>query len=79
MVWSSSKVRPNALAACLRERDDRRSATIPKERGVSISESPDMRFFGLSDGHLKDAMAAYAIYLLSSGATLAYGAGHGVA
>ena len=40
---------------------------------VSISESPDMRFFGLSNGHLKDAMAGYAIYLLSSGATLAYG------
>ncbi len=31
-----------------------------------------MRFFGLTDGHLKDAMAAYAIHLLSSGATLAY-------
>ena len=31
-----------------------------------------MRFFGLTDGHVKDAMAAYAIHLLSSGATLAY-------
>ena len=45
----------------------------PRNVGVSISESPDMRFFGLSNGHLKDAMAGYAIYLLSSGATLAYG------
>ena len=32
-----------------------------------------MRFFGFTDGHLKDAMAGFAIYLLSSGATLAYG------
>ena len=45
----------------------------PRNVSVSISESPDMRFFGLSHGHLKDAMAAYPIYLLSSGATLAYG------
>ena len=45
----------------------------PRNVGVSISETPDMRFFGLSHGHLKDAMAAYPIYLLSSGATLAYG------
>ena len=32
-----------------------------------------MRFFGFTDGHLKDATAGFAIYLLSSGATLAYG------
>ena len=44
----------------------------PRNIGVSISESADMRFFGFTDGHLKDAMAAYAIHLLSSGATLAY-------
>ena len=41
--------------------------------GVSIQESPDMRFFGFTDGHLKDAMAGFPIYLLSSGATLVYG------
>ena len=32
-----------------------------------------MRLFGFTEGHLKDAMAGFAIYLLSSGATLAYG------
>ena len=45
----------------------------PRKVGISISESPDMRFFGFTDGHLKDAMASFAIYLLSSGASLAYG------
>ena len=45
----------------------------PGSIGISISESPDMRFFGFTDGHVKDAKAAFAIYLLSSGATLAYG------
>ena len=45
----------------------------PGNIGISISESPDMRFFGFTDGHLKDAMAGFAIYLLSSGAGLAYG------
>ena len=45
----------------------------PRNVGISIFESPDMRFFGFTDGHLKDAMAGFAIYLLSSGATLAYG------
>ena len=51
------------------------SATLQSRSniGISISESPDMRFFGFTDGHLKDAKAAFAIYLLSSGATLAYG------
>ena len=45
----------------------------PRNVGISISESPDMRYFGFTDGHVKDAMAGFAIYLLSSGATLAYG------
>ena len=45
----------------------------PKNVGISISESPDMRYFGFSDGHLKDAMAGFAIHLLASGANLAYG------
>ena len=45
----------------------------PRNIGISISESPDMRFFGFTDGHLKDAMAGFAIHLLASGANLAYG------
>ena len=45
----------------------------PRNIGISISESPDMRFFGFSDGHLKDAMAGFAIHLLASGANIAYG------
>ena len=51
------------------------SASAPQSPniGISISESPDMRFLGFTDGHLKDAMAGFAIHLLSSGATLAYG------
>ena len=39
----------------------------PKDVGISISESPDMRYFGFTDGHLKDAMAGSAINLLASG------------
>ena len=46
---------------------------FPRNIGISISESPDMRFFGFTDGHLKDAMAGFAIHLLASGANLAYG------
>ena len=41
--------------------------------GVSVSESPDSQFFGLSDGHLRDAMAEIALELLQSGISLAYG------
>ena len=41
--------------------------------GVSISESPDLRALGLSDGHLHDAMAEIALHLLASGRSLAYG------
>ena len=40
---------------------------------ISISESPDMAVFGVSDGHLQDAMAEIALHLLSSGTSLAYG------
>lgn len=40
---------------------------------ISISESPDMAALGYSEQHLKDAMAGFAIYLLASGASLAYG------
>lgn len=45
----------------------------PSAIGISISESPDMRALGLSDGHLRDAMAEVALHLLASGRNLAYG------
>ena len=41
--------------------------------GVSVSESPDLPALGLSDGHLRDAMAEIALHVLSSGRSLAYG------
>ena len=41
--------------------------------GISVSESPDLRVLGLSDGHLRDAMAEIALLLLASGKSLAYG------
>ena len=41
--------------------------------GVSVSESPDLRALGLSDGHLRDAMAEIALHLFASGRSLAYG------
>ena len=41
--------------------------------GVSVSESPDLQILGLSDGHLRDAMAAIALQVLASGTSLAYG------
>ena len=41
--------------------------------GVSVSESPDMQALGLSDGHLRDAMAEIALQVLASGTSLAYG------
>ncbi|GJA34618.1 MULTISPECIES: hypothetical protein [Aeromonas] len=40
---------------------------------ISISESPDMPALGLSDGHLRDAMAEIARHLLALGARLVYG------
>ncbi len=45
----------------------------PSVIAVSTSESPDMAVFGLSDGHLRDAMAEIATHLLARGANLAYG------
>ena len=45
----------------------------PKIIAISTSESPDMAVFGLSEGHLREAVAEFAIYLLASGASLAYG------
>lgn len=41
--------------------------------GVSVSESPDLRVLGLSDGRLRDAMAEIALHVLASGRSLAYG------
>lgn len=41
--------------------------------GISISESPDLASFGLSDGHIRDAMVNIAMYLLAAGDDLAYG------
>ena len=41
--------------------------------GVSVSESPDLRALGLSDGHWRDAIAEIALHLLASGRSLAYG------
>ncbi len=49
-----------------------RSRTTPAV-AISVSESPDMWVHGLSDGHLRDAMAEIALELLSSGFSLAYG------
>lgn len=45
----------------------------PPAVGVSVSESPDLQALGLSDGHLRDAMAEIALHLLASGRSLAYG------
>ncbi len=41
--------------------------------GISVSESPDLQALGLSDGHLRDAMAEIALHLFASGKSLAYG------
>jgi len=40
---------------------------------ISMSESPDMPILGLSDQHLRDAMAEIARHLLALGARLVYG------
>lgn len=40
---------------------------------ISVSESPNMSALGLSDGHLRDAMAEIARHLLALGARLVYG------
>lgn len=45
----------------------------PPAVGISISESPDLKVLGLSNGHLRDAMAEIALYLLASGRSLVYG------
>ena len=45
----------------------------PKTIAISTSDSPDMAALGLSEGHLREAIAEVAIYVLASGANLAYG------
>ena len=47
--------------------------TTPKTIAISTSDSPDMAALGLSEGHLREAVAEVAIYALASGASLAYG------
>ena len=48
-------------------------AEISTAVGISVSESPDLQAPGLSDGHLRDAMAEIALHVLASGTSLAYG------
>lgn len=43
--------------------------------GISISESPDLKVFGMNERHLHNAMAQVALTLLASGFSLAYGGG----
>jgi len=50
-----------------------REVMSQKTVAISISESPDMPTLGLTDAHLKDAMAEIARHLLALGARLAYG------
>lgn len=45
----------------------------PMTIAISTSNSPDMAALGLSEGHLREAIAEVAIHLLASGASLAYG------
>ena len=45
----------------------------PKTIAISTSVSPDIATLGLSEGHLREAVAEVAIYVLASGASLAYG------
>ncbi|MBF0528214.1 MAG: hypothetical protein HQK55_02860 [Deltaproteobacteria bacterium] len=50
-----------------------REALSNRTMAISTSESPDMLVLGLSNQHLRDAMAEIARHLLACGATLAYG------
>ena len=45
----------------------------PKTIAVSVSESENLEQFGLSDIHVQDAMSKIAVFILCSGANLAYG------
>ena len=44
----------------------------PVAIGISVSETPDLPALGLSNGHLRGAMAQIALHLLASGKSLAY-------
>ena len=46
---------------------------VPGSIAISISESADLGVLGLGVCHLREAMAEFAIHLLSLGASLAYG------
>lgn len=48
-------------------------AQPPEIIAISMSDSPDMAVLGFSEGHLREAVAEFAIYLLASGSNLAYG------
>lgn len=50
-----------------------RAVMSQKTIAISISESPDMPALGLTDAHLRDAMAEIARHLLALGLRLAYG------
>ena len=45
----------------------------PSVIAISTSESPDIEALGLSDGHIRDAMAEIATHVLACGDNLAYG------
>ena len=45
----------------------------PNTIAVSVSESENLERFGLSEFHVQDAMSKIAVFILSSGANLAYG------
>lgn len=45
----------------------------PDVIAISMSDSPDMAVLGFSESHLREAVAEFAIYILASGANLAYG------
>lgn len=49
------------------------NAQTPEIIAISMSESPDMAVLGFSESHLRETVAEFAIYLLASGANLAYG------
>jgi hypothetical protein len=49
-----------------------REALSQRVIAISTSESPDMRALGLSEEHLRDAMAEIARHLLALGARLVY-------
>lgn len=50
-----------------------RTIQIPRTVAISTSDSPDVDALGLSEGHHREAVADLAMYLLASGASLAYG------